>query len=196
MKTYVVGAGGFGKEVRSFMAPRFVFGGYIDDNIRVDDVVCEIDACNQLGAANIILAIGSSGVRRVIMERMVNGFIYPVILHPSVILQSPITTRFGKGTIICAGSIFTCNITLGKFCLVNLNCTIGHDVKMGDFCSLMPSVNISGGVTLEDEVFIGTGATVLPGITIGAGATVGAGAVVTKNVAPNAVVIGVPAIPV
>jgi UDP-2-acetamido-3-amino-2,3-dideoxy-glucuronate N-acetyltransferase len=41
---------------------------------------------------------------------------------------------------------------------------------------------------------IGSNATILAGVTIGAGALVGAGAVVTKDVPPNAVVAGVPAV--
>lgn len=40
---------------------------------------------------------------------------------------------------------------------------------------------------------IGTNATILPGVTIGRGAIVGAGAVVTHDVAPFAIVSGVPA---
>jgi acetyltransferase-like isoleucine patch superfamily enzyme len=40
---------------------------------------------------------------------------------------------------------------------------------------------------------IGTGAILLPGVTVGKGSIVGAGAVVTKNVAPFAIVTGVPA---
>jgi acetyltransferase-like isoleucine patch superfamily enzyme len=40
---------------------------------------------------------------------------------------------------------------------------------------------------------IGTNATILPGVTVGRGAIVGAGAVVTHDVAPFAVVAGVPA---
>jgi galactoside O-acetyltransferase len=40
---------------------------------------------------------------------------------------------------------------------------------------------------------IGTNAVILPGVTIGQGAMVGAGAVVTSDVAPYAIVAGVPA---
>ena len=40
---------------------------------------------------------------------------------------------------------------------------------------------------------IGSGAVILGGVTIGQGALVGAGAVVTKNVAPDTVVVGNPA---
>ncbi|NTV62282.1 MAG: hypothetical protein HGA65_01930, partial [Oscillochloris sp.] len=48
-------------------------------------------------------------------------------------------------------------------------------------------------VVIEDGVWIGAGALILPGVTIGAGAIVGAGALVTKSVAPDTVVGGVPA---
>jgi len=46
---------------------------------------------------------------------------------------------------------------------------------------------------VEDRASLGSGAVVLGGIRIGAGALVGAGAVVTKDVAPDEVVAGVPA---
>jgi maltose O-acetyltransferase len=48
-------------------------------------------------------------------------------------------------------------------------------------------------VRIEDYVFVGTRALILPGVTIGRGAFVGAGTVVTKDVAPFAIVAGCPA---
>jgi acetyltransferase-like isoleucine patch superfamily enzyme len=49
---------------------------------------------------------------------------------------------------------------------------------------------------VERGATIGSGATILGGVRIGSGATVGAGAVVTKDVAPEATVVGNPARPV
>ena len=46
---------------------------------------------------------------------------------------------------------------------------------------------------IGNRASIGSGATILCGITIGEGALIGAGAVVTKDVAPNTVVVGNPA---
>lgn len=51
-------------------------------------------------------------------------------------------------------------------------------------------------VTVGHDVWIGHGAIVLPGIEIGNGAVVGAGAVVTDDIEPYTVVVGVPAEPV
>ena len=48
-------------------------------------------------------------------------------------------------------------------------------------------------VRIEDDVWIGFGATVLKGVTIGKGAVVGAQSLVTKDVEPYAIVVGNPA---
>ncbi len=53
-----------------------------------------------------------------------------------------------------------------------------------------------GTIEIKDNCFIGYGVIVLPGVTIGPNAIVAAGAVVTKDVAENTVVAGVPARPI
>ena len=50
-----------------------------------------------------------------------------------------------------------------------------------------------GDIVVEDDVWIGHGATILSGVRIGQGAIIAAGAVVTKDVPPYAIVGGVPA---
>ncbi|MER3399650.1 MAG: transferase [Thermoflexus sp.] len=49
------------------------------------------------------------------------------------------------------------------------------------------------GITIEDDVWLGGGAIVLDGVRIGRGAVVGAGAVVTQDLPPYAIAVGVPA---
>jgi acetyltransferase-like isoleucine patch superfamily enzyme len=49
------------------------------------------------------------------------------------------------------------------------------------------------GITIENNVWIGAGAIILDGVHIGQGSVVGAGAVVTKDVPPYTMVLGVPA---
>ena len=51
-------------------------------------------------------------------------------------------------------------------------------------------------VIICDNVWIGMNATILKGVTIGENSVVAAGSVVTKNVPPNTVVAGNPAVPV
>jgi acetyltransferase-like isoleucine patch superfamily enzyme len=62
-----------------------------------------------------------------------------------------------------------------------------HDVHSNDFHAIELQ-NV-----VEDYVFIGPNAIILPGVKLGRGSVVGAGAVVTKDVAPLSIVVGVPA---
>jgi acetyltransferase-like isoleucine patch superfamily enzyme len=49
------------------------------------------------------------------------------------------------------------------------------------------------GIIIEDDCWIGNGVRVLDGVTIGRGSVVGAGAVVTKDIPPYSIAVGVPA---
>jgi acetyltransferase-like isoleucine patch superfamily enzyme len=50
-----------------------------------------------------------------------------------------------------------------------------------------------GKVTIERDVWIGANATILPGVHIGSGSVIGAGAVVSRDVPPGVVALGIPA---
>ena len=52
---------------------------------------------------------------------------------------------------------------------------------------------ISQPVTIEDDVWIGSNCVILPGVKLGCGCVIGAGSVVTENIPPNAIAVGVPA---
>ena len=84
---------------------------------------------------------------------------------------------------------------------------IGETAEIGDDVTIYQNVTLGGtnpsnGVngkrhpTLADRVVVGSGAQVLGPITINEGARVGANAVVTKDVAANTSVVGIPAKPV
>ena len=81
-------------------------------------------------------------------------------------------------------------ITLGK------NVCIGEDVRLitGSHDISSPQFDlVTKPITINDNVWVATGAIILPGVTIGEGAVVAAGAVVTKDVPPWIVVGGNPA---
>ncbi len=77
---------------------------------------------------------------------------------------------------------------------------IGETAEIGDDCTLYHGVTLGGTSwqkgkrhpTLGNDVVVGAGATVLGPITIGNGGRVGSNAVVTKDVAPGATVVGIP----
>jgi maltose O-acetyltransferase len=48
-------------------------------------------------------------------------------------------------------------------------------------------------ITIEDEVWIGANVTILPGIKVGRCSVIGAGSVVTNNIEPYSIYVGIPA---
>lgn len=145
------------------------------------------------------IAIGNSTVR----ERIANS-IPPSIAKPfSVTAPNHLTldnNEIGDGAIFCSFTHVTSNARIGRFFHCNIYSYVAHDVTIGDFVTFAPGVKVNGHVSIEDHAYIGTGAIIKDGtekpITIGRGAIVGMGAVVTKSVAPGAVVIGNPAKPI
>lgn len=104
------------------------------------------------------------------------------------------------------------NIHIGKNFYANFNFTIVDDytVTIGDNVLIAPNVTItvtghpvhhelrksgemfSFPVTLGNNVWIGSNVVINPGITIGDNSVIGAGSVVTKDIPPDVVAVGVP----
>lgn len=208
-KIIIVGAGGFGREVKMLIDQinldnsKYVVVGFIDDlitkgtKINGIEVLGTLDYLNSITSkVNLVIAVGSPILKKKIINSINNNLIhYPTLIHPNV--QIGVDDMFiGKGCIICSSCLLTVNINLQDFVTLNLQCTIGHDTKIGSFSSLMPAVNISGEVNIDDCVYIGTGAKVINQVTIGENSIIGAGAIVTKSIPSNCTALGMPARPV
>jgi len=99
----------------------------------------------------------------------------------------------GRGVFINMGCRFqdTGGISIGDGTLVGHGCTLttlNHSVDPARRADMTPAP-----VVIGRHVWLGAAVTVVPGVTIGDGAIVGAGAVVTKDVAADMIVAGVPA---
>jgi acetyltransferase-like isoleucine patch superfamily enzyme len=71
--------------------------------------------------------------------------------------------------------------------------SINHEIPLiGDRFPVSGNAPLK--VTIGEDVWIGANCVIVPGVSIGNGAVVGAGAVVTKDVKPNSIVGGVPAV--
>jgi acetyltransferase-like isoleucine patch superfamily enzyme len=120
-------------------------------------------------------------------------------IDDSTTIFAPFYTNFGRF------------ITIGKNVFINHACsfldmggiTIEDNVLIGPKVNLItenhpldPSNRtslVATAIVVKRNAWIGAAATILPGVTIGENAVVAAGALVSKDVAPNTVVAGVPA---
>lgn len=96
--------------------------------------------------------------------------------------------RLGDGVRIMSHTYVPTRTWFGNHVFVGPNVTFLNDKLPGR----RDSLSTPRGAMVEDDVVIGGGATILPGITIGHGSFIAAGAVVTRDVKPRSIVVGVP----
>jgi sugar O-acyltransferase (sialic acid O-acetyltransferase NeuD family) len=201
----IIGAGGFGREVLCWARDveptqsEWEIGGFLDANPKAlegfnapvgilgDPAIfepAETDRC--------VCAIGDPVTkRRVVSGLEARGAKFLSLVHPSVIIGAD--CRIGAGCILCPNVVLTTNVSLGRFIILNLGATVGHDARAGDWCTLSVHADVAGKAILGEAVFAGSHSFVLPGVRVGDRAVVGAGSVVTHNVPPGSTMFGVPA---
>ena len=204
-KLLILGAGGFGREVHSWLTDwckkneDWEIAGFIDDNLNALDgfndippVLFRISEYQPSKDEFVVCAIGNPQLKKSITQelrsRSVNFF---TLQHPSAIVGSRV--KIGIGTIICPNVVMTADISIGNFVTINAASTVGHDASIGDYSTLSGHCDVTGGARLEECVFMGSHAAVLPKIHIGSNACIGAGSIALRRVAPGSTVFGVPA---
>jgi sugar O-acyltransferase (sialic acid O-acetyltransferase NeuD family) len=203
---YIVGAGGFGREIFSALSSMAEYGdsfsvaGFLDDNPNVLDgyegyprIVGSLnDFKVQLGDV-FFVAIGNVEVRRKCVQKIrEKGGAFISLVHPSASIGKNV--KLGEGVYIAHNAVLTADIEVGDNSYVFHSSTIGHDVKIG-FCSHISSqVFLGGGVKVGDCVTIQPGSKVVPRVDIKDGAEVGIGSVVITNVKAGIKVFGNPAV--
>ncbi len=204
------GKSGFGREVMPIVVEQFgreeqSVSVFIDDG-KTDEAVNghsvwsfeELEAHPSL-KKKIVIAIADGRVR----EELANKCAAANIGFMSVVASNHLrmdNCMVGEGAIFCPFTTLTSNIVIGVHFQCNIYSYIAHDCVIGDFVTFAPGVKCNGNVHIEDHAYIGTGAILKQGtsdlpLRIGRGAVVGMGAVVTKDVAPGAIVVGNPARP-
>ncbi|WNJ20714.1 acetyltransferase [Pontibacter sp. G13] len=207
-KLFIIGAGGFGKEVLGLVrdlqqsqSSEEVMG-FIDEEL-VGKLIQGVSVLGNDEMAirelprdwRFVVAVGNSQLRSRIFRRYLQAGFQPVsLIHPSSIIGEQVA--LGIGTIVCAGSILTTDIRVGKGGIFNLHTSVGHDCQLGEFVTMSPGARLSGGVKVGNECEFGTNAVAIPEIAIGHRVRLGAGAVAISDLPDNQTYVGVPAKPV
>ena len=154
-----------------------------------------INACNDTRQLLVQMNGASDGEEIMNLLRKITGF----DVDATSMVFPPFQVNYGKNT------------RIGKNVFINFDCTfldlggitIDDHVMLGPKVSLLSeghpiSVNdrqslTTGSIHIKKNAWIGANATILQGVTIGENAVVAAGSVVSKDVAANTVVGGIPA---
>lgn len=206
-KIVLFGAGGFGKEVAGIIQwinkikPSYDVLGFVvgkkyfekgkiinglpllgDENWILEhmkDVVCVCTIADPHPKAVIQRFLCEKGVK------------FETIISPTAVV-SPLSI-IGSGCVIYPHVAISPNVFIGDGVLLNAYVTVGHDVIIDKYTSVMPTTGISGNCVIGEEVSIGGHAFVLPGKKIGCNSVVAAGSIVFSNVKANTTVLGNPA---
>jgi sugar O-acyltransferase (sialic acid O-acetyltransferase NeuD family) len=196
MKKGIVGAGGFGREVYWSLSEEdrtncvfFVDEQYYDGK---DEKIKSILDFNP-NEYELVIAIGDSNDREKMVNSLPKNTKYFTHIHPSVQIHGN-DVEIGEGSIICAGTIITTNVKIGKHAHLNLITTIGHDNIIGDYFTTAPGVKISGNCNIGNRVYFGTGACNRQKIIICDDVVIGLNSGVVKNIDNSGVYVGTPAI--
>ncbi len=200
----IIGAGGHGREV-AWLAKdigEHEVLGFVDAKLEPGSLVGTLPVVgdNSIIAdypdAECVVAIGDLRRRKQVVEELAQQFPelkFATLIHPSVLHSD--SCSFGEGSMVCAGAIVTVNASIGRHTIVNVKAAVGHEVVVGDFCTLGPGSLVCGNVELAAGVEIAAGAVVRQGLKFAPGSMAAMGAVVMKDVPANAMVLGNPARP-
>lgn len=183
----IIGKGGFAREVAAYYNnPNLI---YYNKDFKMAEYD-EIDAFSS--ESPTVIAIGDPLIRKTLYEKYKSKLIFTILNFAKIYVCREEDFFECMGAIICPGTIITTNVKIGGFVIINLNCTIGHDCKIGNFTTLSPGVNVSGNVEIGELCYIGTNAVIREGIKICDNVIIGAGGVVVKDITEPGTYVGNP----
>lgn len=202
----IIGAKGFAKEVLEVLVQSNNISDiafYDDVNLDIGDFLYnkfpilkndnEVKEFFRKSTNKFTIGIGGPTLRKMLYDRFIKlGGDFTSTISKNAIIGS-FGTEINKGSNVMQNVVLTNDIYIGCGVIINQITSIGHDVKIHDFCEICPNVSISGNCEIGEFSFIGTGAIILPKVKIGKNVVVGAGSVVSKDLPDNCTAVGIPA---
>lgn len=201
---YIIGAGGLGREIESWISKSdsfkedFLLKGFLDDNLNALNgiesdfkIIGKIDEFQFDQKDFAILGIANPFIKRDICERLKNKVRFLTFISDQAIIGKFVI--IGEGSVIAPNCIISNNIKVGDYVTINVGTAVGHDSTLSDFSSVMANVVISGSVKINEFTFIGSNTTILPNKTICNNSKICAGSVVISDIPAHSFAYGNPA---
>lgn len=200
-KIIIVGAGGFARELQSWIFDsKEAYGdwdvcGFLDINENAPNINLPIVLPKNYEPKEgefLVMGIAGPQLKKKVAEDLLGkGAKFLPFIHRNVIIGRNVL--MGRGCVVCPGSILSCDIAIGDFVTFNCYSCVGHDASIGSFSTLSPHVDVTGFAKVGECVLLGSHASVLPSIQVEDDSIVGAGSIVVDKVKKGCTVLGNPA---
>ncbi|HMN33654.1 MAG TPA: NeuD/PglB/VioB family sugar acetyltransferase [Chitinophagaceae bacterium] len=201
----IIGAGSVGGHIalnlKSYPLENYSLLGFLDDDPKKIEqsflgypVIGNVEYLSNL-PHNIALIIGIAFpvIKKGIINRIskIGNYEFPNLIAKSSWISNQVT--FGKGIIIYPNCAINYGTSIDDFVVINMNCAVGHDCKIGAFSSLAPGVNLAGHTKIGLGVDIGIGAATKQEVSVGNYSIIGGHSMVIHDIPEKVVAVGTPA---
>lgn len=199
----ILGAGGFGREILSWVPECFPAGdyrlkGYLDqDPGRLDGFDVPVPVLAAPGDYQVqpedhfLVAVGDPAAKeRVVEPILAQGGQFLTMVHPSAVVAS--NASIGVGVVLYPFVGVSSLAVLRDFTHLNFYASVGHDVEIGAYSTLSPYATVNGMCSIGRSVFMGTHTSVAVGATVGDRTKISSNSCVMKSVGADQFVFGVP----
>lgn len=146
----------------------------------------------QFDPARVKLVNGIGMIPHSQLKRQINAtYIALGYEFETVISTEAVISKYAKveiGAQIFAGAIVQAGVVIGSHSIVNTGAVIEHDCFIGAYNHIAPRATLCGQVQVEDDVYVGAGATVIQSLRLAQRSVIGAGSTILKDVAINTLV--------
>ena len=195
-KLFIIGAGGFGRELLQWVKDinkaevAWDIQGFIDDDLNaLDGVECDYSVVGKLSDCQpkedeyYALAIANPAAKEKIVYQMEQrNMKFASIIHPTAILTA--YSHYGEGLIMFPYAKLSVNSTVGKHVTI-MSSGVGHDIKVGDYCTLCGNVTVIRNVVIGDRTYIASNVALNADVHVGNDCYIGMGSMVVKDIPDN-----------
>ena len=207
MKNFVIaGAGGFGREVYSYLLNCIEpsgnkIRGFLDDDPEALNgygfphrIISGFSEYVPLECDAVIFAVANPEFKAKIAQSLVEkGAVFESFIHPSAIISK--SAKIGKGAAIAPFCVVEANAQIGDFVAVNVAVKISNSARIGKYCTISSNCVIGENAELKDGAFMASSSILKEGAAMLECSFLGANSCAEKDIKKGETAFGNPALP-